>query len=90
MISKWIVCLYISFKWIGVGNIISKWADLICLYTVNGFKYSKWLKSSIWFIDETLTSTTTLGKSGPGSNSNEEVLHIPQSPRTVVSSSNAV
>ena len=36
------------------------------------------INSSFWPI----TSTTTLGKSGPGSNDNEGVLHIPQSVRT--------
>ena len=30
------------------------------------------------YIDRTLTGTTTLGQSGPGSNSNEGVLHILQ------------
>ena len=30
----------------------------------------------------TLTSTTTLGQSGPGSNGNERVLHIPQIPNS--------
>ena len=30
-------------------------------------------------IDRTLSGTTTLGQSVPGSNSNEGVLHIPQS-----------
>ena len=34
--------------------------------------------SSIWHIDKTQSGATTLGKSGPGSNSNEEVLRIPQ------------
>ena len=34
---------------------------------------------SIWPIDRTLSDATTLGQSGPGSNGNEEVLHIPQS-----------
>ena len=47
----------------------------------NRFKYSKWLNSSIWPIDGSLTGTTTLGQSGPGSNGNEGVLHIPQTPR---------
>ena len=37
------------------------------------------LNSSIGTIDETLTSTRTLGQSGFGSNGNEGVLHIPQS-----------
>ena len=35
--------------------------------------------SSVWPIDRTLSSTTTLGKSGPGSDGNEQVLRIPQS-----------
>ena len=34
------------------------------------------IKSSISPIDGTLTSTTTSGQSGPGSNGNEEVLPI--------------
>ena len=34
--------------------------------------------SFIWPIDRTLSGTTTLGKSGLGSNVNEGVLHIPQ------------
>ena len=42
---------------------------------------SKWLNSSIWAIDEILTSATTPGQSWPGSNGNEKVLHIPQTPR---------
>ena len=37
------------------------------------------INSSIWSIDETLTGTTNLGESQPGSNDNERVLHIPQS-----------
>ena len=36
-------------------------------------------KCSIWPIDKTQTSATTPGQSEPGSNGNEEVLHIPQS-----------
>ena len=34
---------------------------------------------SIYPIDGTLTGATTPGQSGPGSNGNEGVLHIPQS-----------
>ena len=34
--------------------------------------------SSIWGIDRTLSGATTLGQSGPGSDGNEGVLHIPQ------------
>ena len=36
-------------------------------------------------MDEILTGTTTLGLSGPGSNGNEGVLHIPQTSKTEVS-----
>ena len=35
--------------------------------------------NSIWHIDRTLSSATTPGQSGPGSNGNEEVLCISQS-----------
>ena len=38
----------------------------------------------------TLTSTTNPGQSGPGSNSNEEVLHIYQSFKTGASQFDAV
>ena len=61
-------------------NLIS----VICLHT------GKWLKSSIWFIYGTLTSTTTPGQSEPGSNGNEGVLHIPQSFRTGASPSDSL
>ena len=37
-----------------------------------------------------LTGTNTLGQSGPGSNSNEEVLHISQSSKTEVSQSDSL
>ena len=52
--------------------------SVICLHTV------KWLNSSTWLIEEILTSTTIPGQSRPGSNSNKEVLHIPQSSSTEV------
>ena len=42
---------------------------------------SKRLNSPIWPINETLTGTTILGQSGHENNVNEEVLHIPQTPR---------
>ena len=35
---------------------------------------------SIWPIDKTLSGVTTLGQSGPGSDGNEGVLRITQSP----------
>ena len=37
------------------------------------------LFSSIWPIDRILSGATTPGQSGPGSDCNEGVLHIPQS-----------
>ena len=46
--------------------------------------------SSIWPLDETVTGTTTLSKSGPGSNGNEGVLDILQSSKTGASLSNGL
>ena len=46
---------------------------------LNGFKYSKWLNNSIWPTNETLTGIINMGRSGPGSNGNEEIFLIPQS-----------
>ena len=54
---------------------------------LNAFKYSKWLKCSIWPIDGTLTVTNTEGQRGPMINGNEGVLCVPQSSRTGTSSS---
>ena len=51
------------------------------VYTqLNGFKYSKWLNSSFWPIDGTLTDTVTLGQSGPKNNENEGVFHFSKAP----------
>ena len=36
--------------------------------------------SLIWPIDRTLIGATTPGYNGPGSDGNEEVLHIPKAP----------
>ena len=44
----------------------------------------------IWHIDGTLTSTTILAQSGPGSNDNEEVLYIPQKYKTKATSSHGL
>ena len=38
--------------------------------------------SSIWSIDWTLPDATTQSQSEPGSNGDEEVLNIPQTPKT--------
>ena len=43
--------------------------------------------NSIWPIDGTLSGTTTLGQSGPGSDRNEVVLCIPQSSNIIGASS---
>ena len=48
------------------------------------FRVTKWINSSIWPIDRTLTGTTTSGQSEPESNDNEGVFHSPQSFRIVV------
>ena len=54
------------------------------------FKYSKWLNNSICPIDGTLTGATTQGLSTPGSNSNKELVYIPQSSRTATSPSDGL
>ena len=43
--------------------------------------------SSIWLIDRTLSGATTPGPSGPKTNGNEMVLHIPQNSKTEASRS---
>ena len=48
------------------------------------------MNSSVWPIDGTLAGTTNPGQSGTGSNSNEEVLPIPQSSKTGAAPSDAV
>ena len=57
-------------------------SDAVCCHTQES--------SFIWSIDETLRGTTTLDQSGPGSNGNEGLLHIPQSSKTEASPSDAV
>ena len=57
---------------------------------LNGFKHIRRLNSSIWSIDGVLISIFTLGWSGPGSNCNEEELHIPKSFMTGASPTDAV
>ena len=48
---------------------------------LNGFQHSKWLNSSIWFIDGISAGITTLYQSGTGSNGSKGILHIPQRSR---------
>ena len=45
----------------------------------NGCRGVNYPHSTIWPIDRTLSGATTPGQSGPRSNGNEEVVHIPQS-----------
>ena len=54
---------------------------LLIVCTIMGFKYSKWLHSSVWAIDWTLAGTTTQDPIGPWSNGNEGVLHYPWNSR---------
>ena len=70
-------------------NSSSQHYSFVCTQ-LNGFKYSKWLNSSIWCIDGTQTGTTTLGQSGPESNHSEGVLHILKGSRTGALPSDAV
>ena len=54
---------------------------------LNGFKYTKWLRTFTGPIVECRTRTTTSGQSEPVSNGNEEILHILQSSKTGASQS---
>ena len=45
---------------------------------------------SIWPIDGTLIDITILGRTEPGSNGNDRVLHNPQNSRTGASSSDGI
>ena len=62
---------------------------LLTLFSINGFKYSELINSSFWPIEKTVTGTPTTDQSGPESNGNDGVLHIPQSYRSRVSGSEA-
>ena len=80
-------------KWFQVllsntNNVIQHYS-LVCTQ-LNAFKHNKWLNSSIWPKDGILTGTTTQGQSEPGSNGNEEILHIPQSSRSRASPSDGL
>ena len=55
-----------------MGIFLDSQSSFVCI-RLNGCKYSKWLNSSIWPIDGTLTGITT--PSGPESNDNEGWLH---------------
>ena len=66
-----------------VDKIIFEWAkDVFFSLQLNGSKYHKGWNSSIGPIDWTLLDNTTPGKSRPGSNDIEKVLHIIQSYRS--------
>ena len=51
---------------------------------------SKWLNSTIWPIEATLTDDNNPGEDGRGSNFNKGVLHIPQNSQTGTSPSDEV
>ena len=57
---------------------------------LDGFQSSKWVISFIWHIDRTLKDTTNPDQSGPESNGNEGILHIPQSSKAEASPSNGL
>ena len=67
---------------------ILKWAWVFFCAQLNAFKYllSQFkirdlfahIVCSIWSIDRTLSGTTSLGQSGPGSNGNEGILRVHQ------------
>ena len=61
--------------------LIIQFKSFVCTH-LNGFKYRKWLNISIWPTNGNQTGTTTPGKSGPDSNSNERVFHISPCSRT--------
>ena len=63
---------------------------VVWFLTNNSSNLSKWLNSSVWFIDGTLIGIITPGQSGPESNANEEILHILQNSRTRASPSDSV
>ena len=51
------------------------------VYTqLNGFKYNKWLNSSVWSIDGTWTGAIAPGQSGPRSNAMKEYSAFLNSP----------
>ena len=59
-------------------------ALIICFYILKWFQVLQSNTNNLISpIDETLSVTTTTGRSGPGSNGNEEVLHIPRSSRII-------
>ena len=57
---------------------------------LNGFRYSKWVNSSICSLYGTLIGTTNPGQSGSGSNSSEWVLRIIPDSRAETFPSDAV
>ena len=76
---------------------MNRWFDVLQCIINNSIKHQsfvftqmKWLNCSTWPIDRTLSGVTSLGQSGPGNNSNQGVLHIPQSSRTGASPSDCL
>ena len=68
MISKQIILVEFQMR----PTVLFQAIQFIC------FKSVELSNSSIWPIDRIISSATTLCQSRPGTNSNEGVLHIPQ------------
>ena len=62
----------------GFQVLLSSINSFICIL-LNSFKCIKWLSSSNWPIDGSLTGSTTSVQSGPVNNGNEWELHTPLS-----------
>ena len=71
--------------------ILNNW--ILILYIANVFNEFKIILNisykSTWPIDRTLTGSTTLDQSEPGSNDNERMIHITQRSRSGATSMNA-
>ena len=79
----------LAIKW--EVNIFIKKSSCVC-YSLRQYVSSIYMYISAWicrwqYNNKTLTGTTTLGQSEPGSNGNEGVLHITQISRTRASPS---
>ena len=66
------------------------YATLTIQFNISHLFAHRWSNSSIWYMDGTLTFTSTPGQSGLESNGNKEVLYILQSYWTGATPSNAL
>ena len=86
MVSSISFCLHTAKLFQVLTFIFCQHYSFVCTL-LNSFKYSKWLNSSIWLVEETLTGTIIPGPSKPRGNGNEGVFHISQSSTTGTSPS---